>query len=340
MEDKKVVSTILDTAIQKDKELPSIENSFYLYVKQNKGLNEIAKMIQTQENTIVDRLSEKSKTTSNNILMTLPSKAMRKVKTKDGWVEKPLVFNGFTQKLYNLILSAFNQNGNNPQIIISIDYIMKLCVLRDKKETRKNIAEALDIMKLAEFSLIGEKKKNTQDDFFDITILGSKGIVNGNVVCSLTNEITLIAKNAPIMPLPKEIFSLSDRKNPNSFNFYRYITEHKQMNIGKPNENKIAVKTLLKHSTIPSYETVKATDRHYSKRIIEPFERDMNALNGIEWVYLKKGGAYLTDKELENMAYSIFIDCTIGIQWKDYPREVVEKAKLKATTKKKKTTKK
>ena len=52
------------------------------------------------------------------------------------------------------------------------------------------------------------------------------------------------------------------------------------MNIGKNNEDIISVKALLSDAPyIPSYEKVMKTGRQLNQRIIEPFERDMDALS-------------------------------------------------------------
>ena len=122
------------------------------------------------------------------------------------------------------------------------------------------------------------------------------------------------------------------------------------MNAGKKNEDIIAVKTLLAVApNLPSYEEVMNTDRAISRRIIEPFERDMDALEDtLTWTYCHSNNTPLTDEELSSMSYDTFISLLIKIDWKQYPDqtarlkrkaeriEQAEQGKKRKTSKKKK----
>ena len=69
-------------------------------------------------------------------------------------------------------------------------------------------------------------------------------------------------------------------------------------------------------------EMVEDLNRNTVARIIEPFERDMNALQEIfDWHYCHphSGGKELTDEELENLDFDTFSKLMIKIDWKDYP---------------------
>ena len=89
------------------------------------------------------------------------------------------------------------------------------------------------------------------------------------------------------------------------------------------NENIISVATLLNSTrSIPTKEMVEDLNRNTVARIIEPFERDMNALQEIfDWHYCHphSGGKELTDEELENLDFDTFSKLMIKIDWKDYP---------------------
>ena len=122
------------------------------------------------------------------------------------------------------------------------------------------------------------------------------------------------------------------------------------MNVGKKNEDIIAVKTLLAAApNLPSYEEVMNTDRALSRRIIEPFERDMDALEDtLTWTYCRSNNTPLTDEELSSMSYDTFINLLIKIDWKQYPDQTArlerkaqrieqeKKGKKRKTSKKKK----
>ena len=149
------------------------------------------------------------------------------------------------------------------------------------------------------------------------------------------------------MPYPAQLQTLNSKRNPNSYYLLRKIAEHKNMNIGKKNENIIAVKTLLSVAQfIPTYEEVMTADRHLDQRIIKPFERDMDALEAtLTWNYCHSLDQPLTGEELDAMSYATFEGLLIHIKWISYPdqtarlerkAEAVAKAEKKRTTSKKK----
>ena len=79
------------------------------------------------------------------------------------------------------------------------------------------------------------------------------------------------------------------------------------MNLGKLNENVISVKTLIDACpNFPTYEDVMGGAGQISKRIINPFERDMDSLSpGISWEYQRESPKN----------YSDFINSNIIIHW-------------------------
>ena len=99
------------------------------------------------------------------------------------------------------------------------------------------------------------------------------------------------------------------------------------MNLGKPNENIIGVETLVNSSpTFPKYEDV---NYRFTQFILEPFERDMDAIKSIKWHY---AGEQPTN-------YNEFITSNVVITWVDYPDDEVKKLtqRKKHSVKEKKT---
>ena len=74
--------------------------------------------------------------------------------------------------------------------------------------------------------------------------------------------------------------------------------------------------------------------------IIEPFERDMDALDeAFTWEYCRSKGAPLTDEELTNMSYEIFKELLVKITWRAYPDQT-KRLEKKASCDKARTRKK
>ena len=83
-------------------------------------------------------------------------------------------------------------------------------------------------------------------------------------------------------------------------------------------------------------------NRNLTARIIEPFERDMDALNEtLQWNYCHSNNVPLSDTELNTMTYDLFKTLMVHTTWLDYPDQTarLEKKRL-ALDAKKKTAKK
>jgi hypothetical protein len=222
--------------------------------------------------------------------------------------------------------------------------------LKDKKEARKQATDDLETLFNAEISFKEKRKNGQEQDFHDIRIIDSKGIRKGVINVSFGTTFYNILLGYPIMPYPAQLWTLNSKRNPNSFYLLRKIAEHKNMNVGKKNEDIIAAKTLLAVApNLPSYKEVMATDRAVNRRIIEAFERDMDALEDtLTWTYCHSNNSPLTDEELASLSYDTFISLLIKTDWKLYPDqtarlerkaeriEQAEQGKKRKTSKKKK----
>lgn len=221
-----------------------------------------------------------------------------------------------THQLLDMAVSISTATGGAQSITFSLDEYMQKRGLKDRKEARKQAEADLKALHKAKLSF-KEKRKGKTRDYFDINILDAQGIRNG--IISITFGATLfnILLNYPVMPYPAELWTFNSQKNPNSYYLLRKIAELKNMNIGKKNEDIIAVKTLIENCpALPKYEEVIKTDKAVTRRIIERFERDLDAIEIInEWRYCHSKDAPLTDEELKNMDYKTFIKLYIKIDW-------------------------
>ena len=249
-----------------------------------------------------------------------------------------------------LTVALTETGAKSPVVALSLEEYMEKRGLKDKKEARKQAKDDLETLFNATISFKEKRKKGQEQDFHDIRILDSKGIRKGIINVSFGTAFYNILLGYPIMPYPAQLWALNSKRNPNSFYLLRKIAEHKNMNVGKKNEDIIAVKTLLAVApNLPSYEEVMNTDRALSRRIIEPFERDMDALEDtLTWTYCRSNNTPLTDEELSSMSYDTFISLLIKTDWKQYPDqtarlkrkaeriEQAEQRKKRKTSKKKK----
>ena len=243
--------------------------------------------------------------------------------------------------LDTLIGIATEKGVASPVIKLGLDEYMALRGLRDRKEARAQVKKDLNVIFDAQISLEGGKGKDAP--FMDMRICEAKGIdEKGQITVSLAPTFFGMISQYPVMPYSKELLRINSKKNPFSYGFGRKILELKNMNAGKANEDIISVKTLLKAAHgLPSYKEVMATDRAVGRRIIEPFERDMNGCENLfAWEYCHSRGAPLTDDELETMDHTLFERLYVRIFWKNYPDQTQRLEARKAAAAKRKASKK
>lgn len=241
-------------------------------------------------------------------------------------------FRTSTSQLLDALTMAYTQSGtNNPIVSLSITDYMELRDLKDRKSARKQINEDLDTLYMAS---INYRRINVKDnepeenkkDYMEARVIQKRGIVKGNIIVTFADDYKALLDSYTIMAYPEELYKINGHYNPYSFYLLRRILEHKNMNVGKKNENRISVDTLLKACpNMPTYIEVMNTDRAVNRRIIEPFERDLDAeevSEVIRWNYCHKNGKPLTDKELTSMDYNLFQSLLIEFEFKNYPSQV------------------
>lgn len=134
---------------------------------------------------------------------------------------------------------------------------------------------------------------------------------------AFTEEFIEYYRSLSCMNVPKEIFSIDTRRNPNALSILWKLSTLKNMNREKSNNGIISVTSLLNSCpTIPSYDEIK-TGGQISQRIIRPFERDLNSLNSIAWYYIDSNGNKV-DHQVKD--FLEFVDLKIKYDFK----EVVE----------------
>ena len=235
-----------------------------------------------------------------------------------------------TWQLLDALIQELTNNGmKSPKVRLSLSDYMNMRGLNDIKSAREQIKRELNTISHIRFHFQEIRKGKKRGGFVRLAILGTNGLENGIIAAIFDTQFFEIMQSYNIMQYPLSLYKINSHTNPNSWYFGRKITEHKNMNYFKPNADIISVETLLNSSPVmPTFEEVTNTDRHYKSRIIEPFERDMNALDEtLTWEYCHENGAALTNEELEKLynddkstpSYNIFIKLLVKITWKYYP---------------------
>lgn len=317
------------------------EKSTFSTIRQGTATNALTKVkASTKRNTVIDPITGTATITQGNLSITIPD------------FTELTGFKTSTYQLLDALTVALTETGaKSPVVTLPLEEYMGKRGLKDKKEARKQAIADLETLFNATISFKGKRKRGQEQDFHDIRIIDSKGIRKGIINVSFGTTFYNILLGYHIMAYPAQLWTLNGKRNPNSFYLLRKIAEHKNMNVGKKNEDIIAVKTLLAVApNLPSYEEVMNTDRALNRRIIEPFERDMDALEDtLTWAYCHSKNTPLTDEEISSMSYDTFASLLIKTDWKQYPDqtarldrkaerlEQAKQGKKRKTAKKKKT---
>ena len=281
----KEISTILKNGILKPKN-PNIKH--FGMVHQNSATNALTK-IKPKEgvNVTVDMFTGIAELKKGGL--TVVMKQFREINIRTS-----------AFMLYDFLVMRLTENGaKSPVISVSLDDYMNIRGLQNPKEAREQVKEDLETLYNISISF-EEKRRGGSKSFHDLRVLSDKGI--------------------PVMPYCKEIFKLDTNKYRHAYALYGKIQEHKNMNIGKKNENIISVKTLLDAASgIPTYDEVMKKNRAINENIIEPFQENMNALAPmITWEYCNIDGTslYNTNSEID---YQTFINLNVRVTWLEYP---------------------
>ena len=250
-----------------------------------------------------------------------------------------------TKKLLDAITIKGTKDGfSKDEIIIPVSEYMKMCNVTNEHETMKQIRA--DLISLGSITIEYKEHRSTGEVLDAATpLIDFRGVSDKAIHVTLADKFREMLISYPVMMYPTEILKINGHKFPNAHALSHKIAEHKNMNFDKPNADIISVKTLLgvcEH--IPSVYEVSRSNRHYTDRIIEPFERDLTACSAMfDWAYCHNNNKPLTDEELNNFNLSIFLDAYVHITWRQYPdmskrleikKDKKEKAKARAKTKK------
>ena len=237
-----------------------------------------------------------------------------------------------THKLLDLCtLQITRQNDyrgtGEPRTLVSIsldDYLDAMGIPHTKASKDKALRKVKeDLEALYSTSIEWSESTGAETrDFAKTRICHTVGLQRGRILIDFTPAFTQYLTNSYIMQYPRAILQISE-KFTNSYYLGRKLLLHHSIhnNQKKGTHNIISVKALLENAPeLPSFDQVKATDRAYARRIIEPFERDLNALSSfLTWNYCNAKGAPLSRKQLDNFTYDVFAACYIQFQVEDFP---------------------
>ena len=309
-----------------------VEQGLIETILQNNSTNQLTKFTPNARDTVIDPITGDAKITRGDFILKIPHyKELAGLKTSTFQLLDALT----------LKLTANPRKEKEPTVVLTLDEYMQRRGLKDRKAAKEQAIADMEILKSASFTLeeisgTGKKKGRVSYRFVNLADSGSVE-KNGDIKFTYGATFHKSLITAQIMPYSAALLQVNNHKYPNAYYMGRKIAELKNMNALHPNAGDIiSVQTLLNNAPyIPSYEEVAASDRMYSRRIIEPFERDLNALDGaFTWEYCHENGRPLTDTELQTFSYEDFVDCNVKFTWAEYPDQTKRREALEAKVEK------
>lgn len=303
--------------------LPKIINSSYAFMRQGAATNTLTKIRSIKENIELDTVTGKGIIRRGEFSVSFENfSEITGLRTS-------------THKLLNALMMEFTETGaKDTKITLSLKKYMELRGLTNDLSARRQVEADLETLYSISISFKEKLKGKKSHDYRDMRLVIDKGIKKGVIYCTFHPDFYELMKGYKVMPMAKKALAIDDRYNKSSYYFLTRLLEHINMNYFKPNKNIISVQTLLDATPeIPTYKEVAESGRHYIQQIIDPFDRDMNALEEIgtiKWEYCHSNGLPLTDDELNKMDYDIFSKLLIKFELIGYPeRELKQLAEPK-----------
>ena len=236
---------------------------------------------------------------------------------------------------------AKDANTLKRTVTFSLDEYMTYLDVKDVKDARKRLKEALDTLYSISLEW-GEKSRGEVKNYTKMRICEAQGINRGIVSFTFTKSMASYLNQAYVMQYPLDLLAISER-NPNAYPIARKLALHHSIdnNHKKGTANIISIAKLLEVAPeIPSIEAVRKVNGSWSERIRGSLEKALDALEGIvSWEYSNSNSVPLTDKQLELSDYETFIKLFVKFDIKGAP-DPTERLKKKkkekiATTPKK-----
>ena len=234
---------------------------------------------------------------------------------------------------------AKDANTLKRTVTFSLDEYMTYLGVKDVKDARKRLKEALDT--LYSISLEWEEKSRGEvKNYTKMRICESQGINRGIASFTFTADMANYLNQAYVMQYPLELLAISER-NPNAYPIARKLALHHSIdnNHKKGTANIISVAKLLESAPeIPSIEVVRAGNQSWSDRIKDRLEKALDAIgHTISWEYSNSKGVPLTEKQLAMADYETFSKLYIkfDILGAPDPTQRIEAKKAKTTARRK-----
>ena len=243
-----------------------------------------------------------------------------------------------TAKIFRYAVAEFtkrnHQNATGEKINVRIfldveDFAKANGINIDSESAMKNfrfkLKKSLETLRYSGISWT-EKVKGQPKSYSGMNYIGKYELKSNSLMIEFTISMAEYLTSLPLLNYPRSLYKLDDRDF-NAFAIGEAMCIHysQDNNVIRQTEGKLRVETLLKYTSFPNYEELKAQKRSWEERVKEPFENALDHLtkNGFlkDWKYCHNGGIEITDEEIKTgiiNSYEKFISLIIKFELNDY----------------------
>lgn len=194
------------------------------------------------------------------------------------------------------------EDGRNCEVSTSVADILERRKLEPTRKNKERVRR--DIKALAAWSWSWENA--ISGEYLRIPLAGGAVSIKrgGKIIFNISADFMRYVLNSRsgLLPLDPLLLTTDDIAHPHAYTMGYKLATHSYQNAGEQNQCTLSVEKLLEYTeTLPTRDEVK--DRNYTRRIIEPMERDLDYLVELGvlkfWDYCHAKGEPLTDSEQE-----------------------------------------
>lgn len=202
------------------------------------------------------------------------------------------------------------------------------------KDIKKKIKRDLEILRATELSWT-ENVKGKEEDYLNISIIGSRGIKDGYIQMAFDPAMVDYLLRLPLTQYPLALLAV-DARNGNAYSIGLKMAEHYNMdsNIARSRADRLSVSRLLACTSLPTIETVRENRQGWERLIKEPFEHALDTLTDCgllaDWKYTQaKAAPFTSEAANSTLDYETWSKLYIQFVIKDAPDQ---SARIKSKT--------
>ena len=232
--------------------------------------------------------------------------------------------------------------GLNCKITLPVKDYMRYVGIEDTKSSSDKALRTIKEDSSLLMNLLMEyesKKGKPEHRYMKARVLTAVEYTPGNITLTVSEQFADYLRNGYITQLPLKLLG-TDGRNPVILSLGMKLVNHQNIdaNVTRGTADIIGVKSLIEAcDNLPTYEEVQADNRSFKQRIIDPLEKNLDALEEMGileyWEYCNAKKAPLTPEQVETYDYATLVKCYIKFKFTYLPDQT---ERIKANLEKKK----